>query len=67
MDVGEKVRINPNNVPDYFDFESNPIHLTGVIMEIHDKDEFGSFAIDVEFSDGTLNAYDEKHLIALSE
>lgn len=63
MKVGDKVKINPENIPDYFDFESNPTHLTGVIMEIHDKDEFGSFCIDVKFSDETINAYDEEHLI----
>ena len=67
MKVNDEVKINPDNVPDYFDFESNPTHLTGKIVAIHDKDEFDDYNIDVEFSNGVLNAYDKEHLIFLEK
>ena len=61
MKVGDKVKINPETIPDYFDECDNPLDEVGVIVRISDIDE--DFDIDVEFSGGEVNSYHEDYLI----
>lgn len=60
MNIGDKVKINPTTIPDYFDEESNPLGSIGSVIEVHDKDEFN---IHVDFGGNVVNSYNENHLV----
>jgi len=65
MKVGDKVKINPQTIPDYFEEDYNPLDLVGTVIEVHNFNSACEYEynINVEFSDGTTNAYKEDHLI----
>ena len=61
--VGDKVKINPETIPDYFEEDCNPMDLVGTVVEVHNFNSACEYDIYVEFSSGEVNSYEEDHLI----
>ena len=67
MNEQDRVKINFDNLPKYFDIDkSNPKDVEGVITSIDNGGEENDFKVLVTWDNGANNAYDESHLTIIN-